>query len=72
MLPWQITTLRIQPYLQEKIKSDQIRLELYANRPTVVILSIFGRFIDTGSRSSKVGNTERQGYETESTIALVC
>lgn len=41
-------------WFTRKIKSDQIRLELSANRPTVVILSIFGHFIDTGSQSSKV------------------
>lgn len=56
-----ITTLRICPDLQEKIKSDQIRLELYANRPTAVILSIFGCFIATGSQSNKVATLTWKG-----------
>lgn len=57
-------------WFTRKIKSDQIRLELYANRSTVVIL--FGCFIDTGSQSSSYVDMERKGYETESTTALIC
>lgn len=61
-------------WFTRKIKSDQIRLELSANRPTAFILYNFGCFIDTVSQSSNYVDMERQGHETEreATIALVC